>query len=151
MPAVFAFLHHVAAFALVGALAVELVLTGVELTVGTARALRLADLVYGMSAAAVLTVGLLRVFYFEKGAAYYFHSVPFIAKLSLFAIVGFLSIYPTVTFLSWRASLKQGSAPAIKPARLRAIRTLIHWELVGLAALVLCAALMARGIGYVGG
>jgi len=151
MPAVFAFLHHVAAFALVGALAVELVLTRGELTVRTARVLRLADLVYGVSAAAILTVGLLRVFYFEKGAAYYFHSVPFIAKLSLFAIIGFLSIYPTVTFLSWRASLKQGSVPAIEPARLRAIRTIIHWELVGLAALVLCAALMARGIGYVGG
>ena len=150
MPAVFAFLHHVAAFGLVSALAVELVLIGGELTLRTARALRLADLVYGVSAAAILTAGLVRVLYFEKGAAYYFHSVPFIAKLSLFAVIGFLSIYPTRQFMSWRASLKQGSVPAVGPARLRTIRTLIHWELAGLVALVLCAVLMARGIGYVG-
>jgi putative membrane protein len=40
-------------------------------------------------------VGLLRVFFLEKGAAYYFRSVPFIVKLSPFAAVGLLSIYPT--------------------------------------------------------
>jgi putative membrane protein len=150
MPALFAFLHHVAAFALVGALAVELVLIRGELTLGNARALRLADLVYGVSAAAVLTAGLLRVCYFEKGAHYYFHSVPFIAKLSLFVLVGLLSIYPTVQFLSWRASVKRGSVPAVEPGRLRALRAVIHCELAALVALVLCAALMARGIGYVG-
>jgi putative membrane protein len=44
---------------------------------------------------------------------------PIIAKLSLFAIIALLSIYPTRQFLSWRADVKQGRA------------------------------LMARGIGYV--
>lgn len=150
MSALFAFLHHVAAFALVGALTVELVLIRGELTVRTARALRLADLIYGVSAAAVLTVGLLRVFLTEKGPGYYFHSVPFIAKLSLFAIVGLLSIYPTAQFLSWRAVVKRGAVPVVDPARLRAIRAVIHWEIVGLVALVFCAALTARGVGYVG-
>ncbi|HEY7673817.1 MAG TPA: DUF2214 family protein [Burkholderiales bacterium] len=150
MSAVFAFLHHIAAFALVSALAIEFALIRSELTVRNARALRLADLVYGASAAAILTVGLLRVLYFEKGAGYYFHSAPFVAKLLLFASIGLLSIYPTVQFLSWRASLKQGSVPAVEPATIRAIRALIVWEFAGLVALVLCAALTARGIGYVG-
>ena len=90
------------------------------------------------------------MFYFEKGAAYYFHSVPFIAKLTLFAIIGLLSIYPTVQFLSWRNALKQGAVPTIDSTKLRAIRTLIHWELAALVFLLLCAALMARGIGSVG-
>jgi putative membrane protein len=150
MSTFFAFLHHVAAFALVSALAVEFVLLRSELTLANARALRLADLVYGVSAAAVLTAGLVRVLYFEKGSYYYFHSVPFFAKMALFAVVGLLSVYPTVQFLSWRAALKRGSLPALEHGRLRAIRAVIHCELAGLAALVLCAALMARGIGYVG-
>jgi putative membrane protein len=150
MSALFAFLHHLAAFALVSALAVELVLIRGELSFRNARALRLADLVYGVSAGAVLTVGLVRVLYLEKGASYYFHSVPFIAKLSLFGVVGLLSIYPTIEFLSWRGALKRGAAPGVDPARLRAVRAVIHAELAGLVALVLCAALMARGIGYVG-
>jgi len=32
----------------------------------------------------------------------------------------------------------------------RVIRRIMHWELAGIVAIVLCAALMARGIGYVG-
>ena len=108
MVSLFAFLHHLAAFTLVGALTVEFVLIKDELTIHSARKLVYTDLVFGASAGIMLVVGLLRVFYFEKGASYYFHSLPFIAKLSLFALVGLLSIYPTLTFLSWREALKQG-------------------------------------------
>src|SRR5215831_9959304 len=110
MSATFAFLHHVAAFALVSTLAIEFILIRSEPTFKTARTLLIVDALFGASAGAVLVIGLLRVFFFEKGAMYYFHSVPFIAKLSLFAIVGLLSIYPTRQYLSWRASLKQGAA-----------------------------------------
>ena len=151
MVSLFAFLHHVAAFVLVAALAVEFVLIDGDLTVRKARKLLVADLVFGVSAGAVLVVGLLRVFLFEKGAAYYFHSVPFIAKISLFAVVGVLSIYPTKTFLSWRESLKQGLVPAVAPQRIAFIRRLMHWELAAIVAILLCAALMARGVGYLGG
>ena len=38
-------------------------------------------------------------------------------------------------------------APAVEPATARRIRKLVHWELAGIAVLILCAALMARGIG----
>ena len=109
MAALFAFLHHLAAFALVSAIAVEFVLLKGELNVANARKILRADQIYGAAAGALLVVGLLRVFFFEKGAAYYFHSVPFIAKLSLFAAVGLLSIYPTRKILSWRAALKERS------------------------------------------
>jgi putative membrane protein len=147
--ALFAFLHHVAASALVATLAVEFVLIKGELTIQSAKRLLITDAVFGVSAGVVLVVGLLRVFYFEKGAYYYFHSVPFIAKISFFAIIGLLSIYPTVTFLSWRSSLSQGVSPTIGAAKISAIRRIIHWELVCVVLILLCAALMARGIGYV--
>ena len=151
MPAAFAFLHHVAAFALVSALAVEFVLIRGELTVKNARIILWADSVFGASAGAILIVGFLRVFYFEKGAAYYLHSAPFIAKLSLFALIGLLSIYPTLRFLSWRPSLRQGTSPIVEPVELRTLRALIHCELAGVVLILLCAALMARGVGYFGG
>ncbi len=150
MPALFAFLHHVAAFALVAALIVEFVLVRDELTLAIARKLQLVDRVYGASAGVVLVVGFLRVVYFEKGAAYYFHSVPFIAKLSLFAIIGLASIYPTVEFLSWSKAMKQGRMPMVSARKLGSIRTVIHWELAGVIVILLCAALMAKGVGYVG-
>jgi putative membrane protein len=150
MSATFAFLHHIAAFVFAAALAIEFVLIRDELTLRNARTLLFVDAVLGAAAGAILVVGLLRVFFFEKGAAYYFHSLPFIVKLSLFAIIGLLSIYPTRKFLSWRGSIRQGVVPTLEPATQRAIRKVIHWELAGLVVLILCAALMARGIGYVG-
>ena len=143
-----AFLHHLAAFSLVAALGIEFILIRGNLTLRTAR--RLVDMVFGMSSGVVLAVGLLRVFYFEKGASYYFHSAPFIAKLSLFAVVGLLSIYPTVEFVSWGKSLKQGQMPALTDRKIAAIRSVIHWELAGVFVIILCAALMAKGVGYLG-
>lgn len=150
MSALFAFLHHVAAFTLVSAFAIEFVLIRHELTLKNARALLVTDLVAGASAGAVLVIGLLRVFYFEKGAAYYFHSVPFLAKLGLFVLVGLLSIYPTREFLSWRKHLKEGRAPVLSEGKRRSIRSVLHIELAAVALLILSAALMARGIGYAG-
>ena len=147
LPALFAFLHHVAAFALVAALVVELVLVREEITLQAARRVLLADLAYGAAAGSVLVFGLLRVFFFEKGAGYYLHSVPFIAKVSLFALIALLSIYPTVVFLSWRRSVKLGRPPPADARGIRRIRSLIHWELAGVVVLIFCAALMAKGIG----
>jgi putative membrane protein len=95
-------------------------------------------------------VGLIRVVYFEKGAAYYFHNAAFIGKLSLFVIVALLSIYPTVVFLSWSKPLREGRLPGAPAAQLRAIRRVVHLELVGVVLILLCAALMARGIGQFG-
>jgi putative membrane protein len=146
----FAFLHHLAAFTLVAALAVEFILIRGELNLGTARKLQRIDMVFGLSSGVVLAVGLLRVFYFEKGASYYFHSAPFIAKLSLFAIVGLLSIYPTVEFASWGKSLKQGQMPVLTERKIASIRSIIHWELAAVVVIILCAALMAKGVGYLG-
>ncbi len=150
MSSFFAFLHHLAAFTLAAALAVEFVLIKGDLNVGTARRLQRTDLVYGASAGAVFVIGLLRVFFFEKDAAYYVHSVPFLAKLFLFLVIGLLSIIPTIEFLSWSKALREGRAPAMEDRKRRRIRALIHWELACVAALVLCAALTARGVGYFG-
>lgn len=150
MPAFFAFLHHAAAFTLVAALALEFVSIREQLTLRGARRLQVADTMFGASAGVLLVVGLLRVVYFEKGAAYYFHNAYFIAKLSLFLLAALLSILPTVEFLRWSKAIKRGEVPAVAPARLRLLRRLIHVELACILAILACAALMAKGIGFFG-
>lgn len=150
MSAFFAFLHHVAAFGLVSALTVEVVLLGGEITLNSARRLQRADMALGLSAGVLLVVGLARVFFFEKGAAYYFHSGPFMAKLTLFFVVGLLSIFPTLVFLSWRKATREGRAPSPDPAQIRVLRRVVHAELAAVVLIVLFAALMARGIGQLG-
>jgi putative membrane protein len=150
MSALFAFLHHAAAFALVSALVSERILTREDLTLRDAQRILNADRLYGIAAGLVLVVGALRVVFFEKGPQYYLHSAPFIAKISLFAIVGLLSIYPTREFLSWRSVLTQGESPMVSEEKMNRIRLVILVELAGIALIILCAALMARGIGFFG-
>ena len=145
MSTLFAFLHHLAAFTLVGALAVEFVLIGQELSLSTARRLTVADAVLGLAAGILLIVGLLRVFFFEKGAEYYFSSHAFLIKLSLFIVVALLSIVPTREFLSWRGALKAGRLPAVDATRLGLVRRIIHGEMAAIVVILLCAAIMARG------
>lgn len=150
MSALFAYLHHLAAFTLVASLACEWVLMRGELTVGTARRLQLADLMYGVSAGVIVVVGILRVVYFEKGASYYQYSAPFIAKMTLFILVGLLSIYPTLQFARWGKARKQGRAPAPAALQTARIRAAIRLELALIVPLILCAVLMAKGIGHLG-
>jgi putative membrane protein len=148
--ALFAFLHHAAAFLLVAVVTVELVLLRGELTIASAKTLLRMDAVYGVSAMVLLAVGFVRVFHTEKGSDYYFHSGPFLVKLVLFIVVGLLSIVPTMQFFGWRKALKAGQAPTLDDATRRRVRIIIHTELTALFVIMLCAALMARGIGFMG-
>jgi putative membrane protein len=145
-----AFAHHALAFLLVAALLAEMVLLKHELTVQTARSILRMDAIYGVCAGALLIVGAVRVFHTEKGAAYYFSSMPFIIKMVLFLLVGMLSIYPTIQFLSWRKALTAGGVPTLDAQRARRMRITIHIELTLLFVIMLCAALMARGVGVIG-
>lgn len=145
-----AFFHHAAAFLVFATLLVEMVLLRGELTPVSARSVLRIDMLYGIAALIVLVAGLVRVFYTEKGAAYYFASGPFLVKLGLFIAVGLLSIYPTLKFLGWRNALKQGRAPELDDATRRKVRTLIHVELTLLVVIILMAIMMARGIWYIG-
>ena len=145
MSTLFAFLHHLCAFTLVSAVAIEFMLIKQELTLASARRLQVTDLVLGIAAGALLVIGLLRVFFFEKGADYYFHSHAFHAKLGLFIIIGLLSIIPTKEFLSWRGALQAGQVPAISAGKLRRVTIVIHSELAAIVIILLCAAIMARG------
>jgi putative membrane protein len=146
MSTLFAFLHHIAAFMLFAALVVEFVLIKDEITLRTAQRLLRIDAAFGISAGVVLVVGILRVIFFEKGTDYYLHSLPFFVKISLFVILGLLSIYPTVKFMAWRPAVKQGQPPVVDAGTLRTLRRVLHIELAGVALLILMAAMMARGV-----
>ena len=151
MNAFIAFLHHIVFVVIMLILSAEMLMLKQPLTLASARKIQTYDAIYGASAILVLILGGLRVMYFEKGADYYMHSAPFIAKMILFLIVGLISIHPTVTFIKWGKSLKQGIVPTLTDAQNRKLRMIIHVELTLLVLMILCAALMAKGIGYIGG
>lgn len=139
LAATVAFLHHLAAFALVAALVAEHSLFHRRLDSPAARTLRRIDAVYGASAGLLFAAGLLRVFLFEKGAQYYFANPYFLAKFALFIAVGLLSVYPTVAFISWR------KRPGVTEGQARWIPRLLRIQLGLFPLILLCAVLMAKG------
>jgi putative membrane protein len=145
MSTLFAFLHHLVAFTLVSAIAVELVLLRQELTPRLARRLGITDAVLGVAAAMLLIVGLHRVFLFEKGAAFYFSDPAFLTKFAVFVAVAVISLVPTVELLRWRKAIKAGRAPQVSAKKLKLMRAVIHGELLGVVVILLCAAIMAKG------
>ena len=142
-----AFLHHLFAFTLVACVVFEFIAYRKGLTSEEARRIQRADLVYGISAGLLLIVGVLRVFYFEKGPAFYSQSPFFWVKLNAFLLVGLLSIDPTIRYLRWNKTLKENRAPEISDNEFKRTRILLSLEVIGLAVILFAAALMARGVG----
>src|ERR1044072_2580521 len=108
---IMAFLHHLAAFTLVGSLIYEHTAFRKDLSLIDARRIQRMDLIYGISAGFILIVGLLRVFYFEKGAVYYAQNWFVWTKMAGFALAALLSIYPTMRFVSWNKSFARNEVP----------------------------------------
>ncbi|HKI53491.1 MAG TPA: DUF2214 family protein [Anaerolineales bacterium] len=142
-----AFLHHLFAFTLTACLIYEFVGYRQNLTIEEARRIQRIDLVYGISAGLLLIVGLLRVFFFEKGASFYAQSPFFWVKMVTFAIVGLLSIDPTIRYIRWNKLLKENQPPVTSEAEFKRTRLLLWLELTGIVIILFSAAMMARGIG----
>ena len=68
--------------------------------------------------------------------AFRHHIAAFSLVAALTVELVFIKDDPTLEFRSWRVPLQQQLVPAIAPAKLRAIRTIIHWELIGVVLLI---------------
>ena len=145
--AIMAFLHHLFAFTLVACVVYEFIAYHKGMTMDEARRIQRADLFYGISAGLLLIVGVLRVFFFEKGPAFYSQSPFFWVKMNAFLVVGLLSIDPTIRYLRWNKILKENKAPEISDGEFKRTRIILWLEVIGLAIVMMAAAFMARGIG----
>lgn len=139
-------LHHLSAFTLVACLVYEFVTFRKSMTAGEVRRIQRVDLWYGISAGVLLVVGLLRVFYFEKGVNFYTASLMFWIKMTLFVIVGLISIYPTIRFIRW-GTLSEGAVLDVPDEEHKRIRLLLNLEIIGLVLILFAAPAMARAIG----
>jgi len=144
METIAAVIHFFTIFILVSALATQFGLLSIELTPDILRILRRADLAYGLSAAAALATGAMRI-ETAKGWHYYLHNEFFLAKATLFLLVAAVSVPPTVAYLRWGKRARDGSTIASSAERSR-MRTFVFIELSILCVLVPCAVLMARGL-----
>lgn len=141
------YLHFIGIMLLMATLLVEHVVLQPDMTRLHMQRLAVTDLMYGIAAAIVLITGLFRFAYFGKGMHFYLGNPLFYIKVGIFLLVALISLYPTVTFLSWRNALKQDRLPEVEPQRVTRLRYLVRLELGLLLVIPLLAVLMARGIG----
>ena len=107
----------------------------------------IADIVYGIAGVALLVSGIYRVIKFGQGSEFYTQNPIFWAKVTIFALVGSLSLYPTITYVLWAVPLSKGSLPKVTENLVSRLRLIINIELVGFAFIPFLATIMARGIG----
>lgn len=139
--------HHVLVFALAGVLAFEL--GAVRPGMKDPEIARVAgvDFWYGILAGAIIIVGFARANFAGKGWEYYSHNGFFWSKIGTFALVGLLSIIPTLAFIRWRRLAKADANFAPTDDHVRRVKRFL-WAEAGLFLLIpVFAALMARGYG----
>ena len=141
-----AYLHYLGFMVAFAALVVEHQLFSSDSTLKQAWRLVITDSLYGLAAVTVLTTGVLRVMYFGQGPDYYLHNPVFHAKVGLFIAVGVLSLYPTISVLTWIPGLRKGEPPTLTSAQGQRFLWVVRGELLGLALIPLLAAMLARGL-----
>lgn len=145
--AAFSYLHFTFALILTGALAAEAFVLRLPVDGRVARLLLRIDAFYGASAVAVILAGLARVFWGLKDESFYGGQPFFWAKMATFAVIGLISIAPTLRFIRWVKAANADAAFAAPEAEVKAIRRAVMVELHLLALVPLFAVLMARGVG----
>ena len=144
MSTLFAFLHHVAAFTLVSALAVEFILIGQEFSSPRHGAWSSPmpclsggrDLARRRSAARI---------FLREGRRLLFYSPAFMTKFSHIyrGCPAFDRADTGIPVLA--QGVKSRKLPSPSAEKLRFIRKIIHGELAAIIIILLCAAIMARG------
>jgi putative membrane protein len=144
---ILAIAHHVLVFALAGVLAFELGAVRPGMVQKEIARVAGVDLWYGILAAAIIIVGFMRANFAGKGWEYYSHNGFFWSKIGTFALVGVLSIMPTLAFIRWRRLAKADQSFTPAEVDLRTVKRFL-WAEAGLFLLIpIFAALMARGYG----
>lgn len=143
MYSIVSYFHIAAVFVLFSSLIIELALLKKEMTKNDIKIITKADLFFGISAGVTVVLGLLRMYHFGKGVDYYLMNHLFIMKLSAFAIVGVLSIYPTITFLKAR-KIKEDK---IQLENFKPIKLIILFEITILLIIPFLAVLVTNGLG----
>lgn len=134
--------HHLAVFVLFGILFAQASILRPAIDAAAMRRVVALDMAYGLTAALVLAFGFARATLAAKGWDYYAANAAFWAKIGVFALIGLISLFPTIAFRRWRrAKAGPGLAEVLR------VRRYVLAEIALFALLPILAAAMARGFG----
>lgn len=144
---ILAIVHHLGVFTIAGIIAAEWALVRPEMSVAKIRQVAKIDALYGIAAGLVLLVGFARVFFGLKGSEFYLQNPVFWAKIAAFAVVGIVSIAPTLLFISWRDKAKNNPSFVPSADEIAIVRRYVKIEAHVFVLIPILAAAMARGFG----
>lgn len=108
-----------------------------------------ADNLWAIAAVLWLVTGLWRAFGgIEKGSDYYLGNALFMVKMAAFILILILEVWPMLTFIRWRLTVRRGEIPDTRRASTFATFSLAQTVLV--VVMVVAATGMARGFGFGG-
>ncbi len=142
-----AYIHYLSFMVCFGALLYERISLKSDQNRKEAISMVIADIIYGIAGIALLVSGIYRVIKFGQGSEFYTHNPIFWTKIVTFALVGSLSLYPTITYVLWAIPLSKGNLPNVTQNLVSRLKLIINIELIGFALIPFFATLMARGIG----
>ena len=139
--------HHLLIFTIAAILAIEFAMIRPGIDPKQIKRVAKFDLGYGIAAGLLVVVGFSRVYYGIKGPDFYLQNPVFWAKIAVFAIVGLLSILPTLRLLAWRR-MAEGDLAFVPPAgEMAMVRRFLTMEVHVFVLIPILAAAMARGYG----
>ena len=144
-----AYIHYLSFMICFGALIYERISLKANPNRKEAISMVVADIIYGIAGISLLVSGIYRVTKFGQGSEFYTHNPIFWTKIIVFALVGSLSLYPTITYVLWAIPLSKGGLPQVTESLVSRLGLIINVELVGFALIPFLATLMARGVGLV--
>ncbi len=142
-----AYIHYLSFMLCFGALIYERISLKANPNRQEAISMVIADVIYGIAGIALLVSGILRVIKFGQGSEFYTENPIFWTKIIVFALVGSLSLYPTITYVLWAIPLSKGNLPQVTDNLAARLRLVVNIELLGFASIPFLATLMARGVG----
>ncbi len=142
-----AYIHYLSFMVCFGALIYERVSLKPNPNRQESISMVVADIIYGIAGIALLISGIYRVIKFGQGSEFYTQNPIFWTKIIIFALVGSLSLYPTITYVLWAIPLSKGNLPEVTENLVSRLRLIINVELAGFASIPFLATIMARGVG----
>ena len=149
--AIAAYSHYLALMGIVGSLTTERLLLKEDMDEASFDLLATADIVYGLSGLLILVSGYFRATQYARGWEFYAHEPLFWVKMSLLAVVGSASYFPTIKIVQRAVAKQKGDVPPLSPALVKRMTSIVNAELLGVLSIPFVATLMARGVFYVDG
>ena len=151
--AIAAYAHYLGLVIVVACLTAERILIKPGMTQEDEKKAVYADILYGLGGVSVLVSGYFRATQYAKGWEFYAHEPIFWVKMTLLAIMGASSLFPTIKLLQRSLLLRDvelGKATYTAMSDKLALRLtkVINGEILAVGSIPLAATLMSRGVGY---